>query len=330
MALAVPAPFAAFVEHALYDPETGFYVTGGHAGRRGDFLTSPEVGPLFGTVVAQALDSWWDELGQPDPFTVVEAGAGPGTLARAVKAAEPRCLPALRYLLVEVSDAQRAAHPTGAPFTSLAELPAGPFVGVILANELLDNLPFDLLVNDGGWREAWVDLGRDGSLVEILRPTDRLPARLPTRAPLGARAPRQEQAATWVAGAVSRLSAGRVVAFDYTSTTMSMAGRPWRDWLRTYRDHERGGHYLATPGLQDITCEVAVDQLPPPDAVRSQAQWLQLHGIEELVEAGRRQWEAEAARPTLSSLKARSRVREAEALLDPAGLGSFTVLEWLA
>ena len=49
-------------------------VTGGSAGRAGDFLTSPEVGPLFGAVLARALDAWWEELGEPAPFTVVEAG----------------------------------------------------------------------------------------------------------------------------------------------------------------------------------------------------------------------------------------------------------------
>src|SRR5215213_9313391 len=92
---------------ALYDPAHGFYATGGGAGRRGDFLTSPEVGPLFGAVVARALDAWWDDLGRPDPFLVVEAGAGTGTLARDVLAAGPACGPALRYVLVERSESLR-------------------------------------------------------------------------------------------------------------------------------------------------------------------------------------------------------------------------------
>ncbi|HQV56377.1 MAG TPA: hypothetical protein PKV27_00085, partial [Ilumatobacteraceae bacterium] len=76
-----PIPFDEFMSLALYGV-AGFYSVGGRAGRRGDFITSPEVGPLFGAVLARALDAWWADLGSPDDFTVVEVGAGPGTLAR--------------------------------------------------------------------------------------------------------------------------------------------------------------------------------------------------------------------------------------------------------
>ena len=122
--------FREFQRRALYGPD-GFY-SRGRAGRRGgDFLTSPEVGPLFGAVGARYLDAQWDELGRPDPFTVIEAGAGPGTLARAVLAASPSCRAAMRYVAVEVSDEQRRLHPAG--IQSVAELPAGPFDGVVIA-----------------------------------------------------------------------------------------------------------------------------------------------------------------------------------------------------
>ncbi|NDD18536.1 MAG: hypothetical protein EB104_06555, partial [Acidimicrobiia bacterium] len=150
------------IRHAGTDQRTSYSDTGertGRAGRRGDFLTSPEVGPLFGAVIARALDTWWHEMGKPDPFVVVDAGAGPGTLARSVLAARPECGGALRYVAVEVSADQRAAHPAGVE--SRVELPTTPFVGVILANELLDNLPFRLFVFDGGWKEAFV--AYDGS-----------------------------------------------------------------------------------------------------------------------------------------------------------------------
>jgi SAM-dependent MidA family methyltransferase len=321
-------PFSDFMASALYGP-SGFYTSGGRAGRRGDFLTSPEVGPWFGAVVARFLDAEWVRLGRPDRFTVVDAGAGPGALARAVLAARPECRGALRYVAVELAEHQRALHPDGVE--SAVELPAGPFTGVIIANELLDNLPFRLAVHDGGWREAYVLTLPDGSLVESLSaPFDPVPAVLPTRAALGARAPLQDAAREWVIDARSRLAAGTVAVIDYMSpTTVGLAARPWREWLRTYRQHDRGAHYLAQPGSQDITTEVAIDQLPEPDTVRSQAQWLQLHGIDELVEEGKRHWEANAAHPDLAAMKMRSRVSESEALLDPTGLGAFTVLEYV-
>ena len=90
-----PIRFDEFMELALYHPDHGFYARGRGVGRGADFLTSPSVGPLFGAVIARAVDDWWDELGNPDPFTLVEAAAGDGSLARDVLRAEPRCARAL-------------------------------------------------------------------------------------------------------------------------------------------------------------------------------------------------------------------------------------------
>src|SRR3954447_13044889 len=100
-----PIPFDAFVDIALYG-ESGFFTRARGAGRAGrDFVTSPEVGPLFGALVARALDGWWLDAGSPDPFLVIEAGAGRGRLAADVLAAAPACAGALRYVLVERSPA---------------------------------------------------------------------------------------------------------------------------------------------------------------------------------------------------------------------------------
>lgn len=328
------------VELALYHPSAGFYETGGGAGRGGaDFITSPEVGPLFGAVLAGALASWWDELGRPDPFTVVEAGAGAGALAGAIlRAGLPR---AARYVAVERSGRLRAvaADRLGEGADVAAELPAGPFDGVILANELLDNLPFRLLVRTGddsggqgpgfrhqfGWGEVFVD----ENLAEVLRPVDAAVAvGLPRDTPVGARVPVQDQARDWVATALGRLRRGRVVVVDYADTTSSMATRPWTEWVRTYRGHARAGHPLQDLGTADITCEVAVDQLPPRERDRSQADFLRAHGIDRLVAAARAEWQERAHIGDLRALTARSRVTEAAALTDPSGLGGFRVLEW--
>ena len=322
-------PFDRFMADALYGP-TGFYTSGGRAGRRGDFITSPEVGPLFGAVVARFVREEWIRLGRPEGFMLVDAGAGPGAMARGVLAADAHLLESIRYAAVDASAAQRALHPVGVE--SRAELPAGPFDGVIVANELLDNVPFRLAVHDGGWREAYVVRLADGRLAETLSaPFDPTPAILPGDAVLGARAPLQDSARAWIDDARDRLRRGTLLVIDYMSpTTAALAGRPWREWLRTYREHQHGDHYLAAPGTQDITSEVAIDQLPAPDTIRTQAQWLQLHGILELVDEGKRYWEQHAARPDLAAMRMRSRVGEAEALLDPSGLGAFTVLEYRA
>jgi len=238
----------------------------------------------------------------------------------------------MRYVAVEVSAPQRERHPDGvASVASLGDAaPHGQLTGVIVANELLDNLAFRLAVFDGGWREAYVDLGDDGRFVEILSaPFEPVPAPLLPSAPFGARAPLVDRAARFVEEARALLGAGSLLVLDYgTPITASLAGRPWRDWLRTYRGNERGDHYLVAPGTQDITVDVPFDQLPEPDTVRSQSQFLQRWGIDELVEEGRRVWAEQAARPGLEAMRMRSRISESEALLDPSGLGNFVVAEW--
>lgn len=327
-----PLRFADYVDAALYDPTDGFYASGGRAGRRGDFLTSPEVGPLFGAVVARALDAWWRAAGEPAEFVVADAGAGPGTLARAVLAARPAvaAVGALHYVTVERAAAQRERHPDGV--TSTDRLPAR--CDVVLANELADNLPFDVAVHDGGWRLATV-AERDGRLVEVLAPLPpdvaSLAACLPPVARHGARAPLATGATAWLADAVGR--ADRVVLIDYAATTAELAERPWRDWLRTYRDHERGEHPLVGPGTQDVTTDVPLDQLAaavrPPDVVRTQTAFLAAHGIGDLVAEGKRVWSERAHVGDLDALRMRSRLREGDALTDPDGLGGFTAAEWV-
>jgi len=365
-----PIGFDEYVELALYAPGAGFYATTGAAGRADDFLTSPELGPLFGAVVARALDRWWEELGAPDPFVVSEAAAGAGTLAKAILAAAPECAPALRYLLVERSAALRERQPValaveppalvlgpmladedgaddglqvlpgrGPLVTSLTDLPAGPLTGVVLANELLDNLAFQLLeLTPAGWAEVRVGLAEESTdrLVEVLTPAENADAEAAARlAPLaraGDRIPLQRAAGEWLRQALRTLRVGRVVVVDYAANTAQLASRPTEEWLRTYRAGGPGGHPLERPGSQDITCEVCIDQLGrvhAPSFNRTQAEFLDDHGIDVLVDIARAAWQSGAASPDLAALAARSRVSESAALRDPNGLGAFRVLEWV-
>lgn len=353
-----PLPWSAVVDAALYGPG-GFYTGGGGAGRTRDYLTSPSLGPLFGAVVSRAIDECWVRCGRPDPWLVVEAGAGAGDLALAVLAAQPECRAALRYVAVEISPALRAvasdrlpaedpAHLLGplvpadeperrhrpglGPVVAvLPEMPAGPFTGMIIANELLDNLPFDVYERSAGeWREVRVTASSD--LGEIVIPAApeiaELLEKLAPGAPTGARVPWQAFAASWWRDAVASVECGQVLAVDYGRSTAEMAADG--DWLRTYRHGGRGTAPLAALGTQDITTDVAVDQLQQVDpAVRvtTQAAWLENHGLDALTDAAAVAWRARAAVGDLDALRARSRVGEGTALVDTRGLGSFVALE---
>lgn len=333
-----PIGFDEYQANALYAPESGFYQRGGGAGRRRDFLTSPEVGPLFGAVIARALDTWWYELGRPDPYVVIDAGAGPGTLARAILRADPHCSRALDLMLVEVAPIQWATHPAGV--RSAVELPAPHPSGapaVVLANELLDNMAISVCERTtDAWVEIVVDVS-DGRLVEGTSPLpeaqQRWCAKRAPDAPVGGRIPVLGEAAAWLTRAVSVAgNGGRVVAIDYARSTAEMASVLPSAWLRTYADHGRAAGPLHDPGSYDITADVAMDQLAlvaDPSIVQSQAAFLRSHGIDELVDEGRRGWERMGLAGGLEALAARSRVTEAQALLDPFGLGGFTVAQWV-
>lgn len=321
--------FDAYMERCLYG-EGGFYATTGRAGRRrGDFVTSPEVGPLFGAVLADAIDGWWNDLGRPGDFTVFDVGAGPGSLLRSMDRAltgSDRNRP-WRLVNIDPAAAGRGRSDYYAP-----GLPDDLSVAVVVANELLDNLPFRVLAMGDGpdqWREIHVE---DGVEIEVVVPADD-PASamlgslsgLETLTP-GTRVPVLDAAASWVNRILARHPA-RLLVFDYgTHTTVELARRG--GWLRTYQGHRRGSDPLHQPGRWDITTDIAVDQLPNPVRVCTQREFLIETGIERLVDEGREYWRATAHRPDVTALMMRSRVSESEALLDPRGLGSWLVLQW--
>jgi SAM-dependent MidA family methyltransferase len=269
-------------------------------------------------VVANALDVEWRRLGCPEPFTVVDAGAGPGTLARAVLSASPACGEAMEYVAVESSAAQRASHPDGV--RSIAEMP-NAVVGVVLANELLDNLAFTPVRHlDGAWEQAVVELHGDSLRVGWVEQTEPPPID-----PTAVHAVWQPAATDWLATALGRIEQGRVIVIDYCRSDSADVE------VRTYAQHGPAGDPLEHLGLKDITVDVdlaQLEQVRPASSIQSQADWLVAHGIEDLVAEGRRVWAESAAVGDLAALRMRSRVREAEALVEPTGLGGFTVAEW--
>ena len=265
------------IDAALYGTG-GFYEAGGSAGGRGgDFLTSVEVGPLFGAVVARALDEWWEGMGRPDPFVVVDAGAGPGTLCRTVLAAGPsaprpcatcsssgrrRCGPgtpsASRWRSRRSPSPPSTPTPSRAPpawregpiCVSLAKMPRLSGSCIVLANELLDNLPFGLAECRGGtWQEVRVTDDRTPWSSTWPRSTPRPPARSPGWHPTRPTAPGSRCSATPGAGCrppfdvAGRRRPGRGVRL--LRGTTAGAGRPPAGRVAAHLPRPRPGRPLA-------------------------------------------------------------------------------------
>jgi len=226
----------------------------------------------------------------------------------------------------------------GPVLAALAELPAGPVTGVVVANELVDNLPFRIVERTpGGWNEIRV-AESDGGFAEIVLPAEEGLASVAGRLvaardiPAGARLPLPTALSDWLRSAAGMLRRGVIAVIDYGAPVEELAGRGQAGWLRTYRGQRPGGSPLDTPGAQDITADVPAEALQRAAAAAglvvltetTQAEWLRTLGVEELVEEARAAWHGRAAND-LAAIAARSRVQEADALLDPAGLGAHRV-----
>lgn len=169
-----PITFARFMEVALTDPQHGYYTQAqARPTREGDFLTAPEMHPVFGEVVARQVDDCWRLLGRPGPFTVREYGAGSGALLEAIVAGlradrSGLLVPGatgrvpLRLEPVEVNPHRRAELAArlaaAAPEVEVADpVPSRRVTGLFLANEFIDALPVHrVTVRDGRLREVLV------------------------------------------------------------------------------------------------------------------------------------------------------------------------------
>jgi SAM-dependent MidA family methyltransferase len=145
-------PFSEYQNLVLYAPGLGYYSAGAAKfGAAGDFVTAPEISPLFGRAVARWIAPLLAACGPR--AEILELGAGSGALARTLLAelTAQGCAPA-RYSILEVSGDLRARQVEALAETSAStvvrwsdRLPEN-FVGVILANEVLDALPCERFV----------------------------------------------------------------------------------------------------------------------------------------------------------------------------------------
>ena len=157
-------PFSEYMNRVLYQPGLGYYSAGSiKFGASGDFITSPELSPLFGRCLARRCESIFD---QGCARQLLEFGAGSGRLCAQILSSLDN---SVRYSIIEISADLRARQQqylhdnlSQAAFDQvewLDELPQN-FDGIALGNEVLDAMPVDVVLKDGQWQELGV--GYDG------------------------------------------------------------------------------------------------------------------------------------------------------------------------
>ena len=340
-----PITVAEFMELSLGHPEGGYYTAAtARPVREGDFLTAPELHPIFGAAVSRQLAEVWAHLGEPAEFTLVEYGAGGGTLALSILAGlrADGCglADALRYAPLELNPHRRAELAVRAAAAGLPVVaPGEPTTGAVLANEFLDALPVHVVeVRDGALREIQVTEA-DGAFAEVALPpsTPALAARLSELSADGVVLAEGQRAEIclalddWAAEVGRRIARGLVIAIDYGAPARDLYGpRRHAGTLMTYRGHRADG----SPGAQyrdigerDITAHVDVTTLARRlaaagfeiDRDTSQARFLAGCGLQDLLERER----AASAEDAERWLLVRSAILR---LLDPRQMGGFRVV----
>jgi SAM-dependent MidA family methyltransferase len=263
--------FACFMEMALYTPGFGYYSAGAYKfGRQGDYITAPELSPLFAQCLAKATRAILSEINQP---SILEIGAGSGILAvellLALKAEQ--ALPTAYYILERSSDLkqrqQKLLNERLPEFYGcihwLNDWPQ-EFAGVVLANEVLDALPVQrfyispegitacfISSEDGALKCGWEPasgllLNRVQAIqAEFLSEVDNYQSEISLLIP------------GWLQGLATCLQQGVIILIDY--------GFPRREYYHPQRQqgtlmchyqHQAHTDFLLWPGLQDITAHI--------------------------------------------------------------------------
>jgi SAM-dependent MidA family methyltransferase len=267
-----PITFAEYMEACLYHPEFGYYTKVAQVARR-DYVTSVDVSPLFGRLLARQFEEMWVLLGRPDPFWLVEAGAGNGGLAKVILDFAADSLgdfyAALRYVAVDRSESRRIAqapgldsHIRGGRCEPAAEMPREVPEGCIFSNELFDAMPVHRVVQQGGdLRELNVDLDR-GHFVERAGPlsSERIVEFFAEQGIAlceGQQAEAGLAASDWIQNAGESLRRGFILTIDYGHEACELYDeRHMRGTMLAYEQHRASEEFYRVPGEQDLTAHV--------------------------------------------------------------------------
>ncbi|HEY7294786.1 MAG TPA: SAM-dependent methyltransferase [Dehalococcoidia bacterium] len=332
--------FRQFMQMALYDPDEGYYRRREPIGAHGDYLTSPELHPLFGALIRSQLEEMWELVGRPATFAVVEMGAGSGALARAIVGtpAADAFDDALRYAIVEPD--RRLREVQGRTLGSLAgcvdwydalEMVPPLASGCLLSNELIDSFPVHrVVVRNGRLRELLVGLDGERFVAVESEPSTPMLAAYFERLGLlpgeGCAAEVNLDALAWMRSLASVIARGFVLTLDYGYPAAQLYAA-WRvqGTLLCYYRHTVHSDPFIRVGYQDLTAHVDFTSLCregetaglKPLGFTSQQRFLASLGIEGALRGG------PAGGDGLEEYLARRRA--VADLLNPEGLGRIRV-----
>jgi SAM-dependent MidA family methyltransferase len=295
-------PFSRFMELALYAPRLGYY-SGGAAklGQDGDFTTAPEISPLFGAALARASAA---VMAQSAP-NIIEFGAGTGKLARDVLSSLAEMgVQVDSYTIIDLSGELRARQQellAAFPQVRWSDTLPEAFSGVVLANEVLDAMPVELVVKTpDGWRRQMVTV-EDGEFAFTQQPLDPELAAQLARQVLDADALHEGYlteihpvAAGFMRSLARMFEHGRgaaiLVDYGFPAREYYFEQRIGGTLMCHYRHHAHPEPFFM-PGLQDITAHVdftamalaSQDAGLPVLAYMNQASFLLACGIGELL-----------------------------------------------
>ena len=260
-----PMPVGQYMALCLTHPDYGYYTTRAPLGRRGDFITAPEVSQMFGELIGLWMGNVWQRMGAPENVRIVELGPGRGTLIKdALRAANvvPMFRDAVVVHLVEINptletEQERTLEHLSVPMywhPALDDVPAGP--SIIIANEFFDALPVNQAVKtEYGWHERQVEIAPNGKLAFTVAdaPLPYFERLLPdhvARAPLQSVFEWRNENAAFDLGRRLARDGGAALVIDY-GHDISAVG----DTLQAVREHDYADP-LSEPGTADLTAHV--------------------------------------------------------------------------
>ena len=264
-------PFSRYMEMALHAPGLGYYRAGRRTfGAGGDFVTAPELSPLFASAVAQQVEQVLSSIGARE---VIEIGAGSGAMA-AQMLVDLAPVGGVRYRILEPSGALAArqretisarAHDAAASVSWLDALPEPGFRGVVLANEVVDALPVERFeVTADGVLAHCVGFEHGGPVWRSRRAepwladaVESIQHEIGYRLPVGYVSEIGPARCAWAASVAERVECGLVLLMDYGFPRRELYHPDRRDGtLRCHFRHRRHDDPLVLCGLQDITAHV--------------------------------------------------------------------------